>query len=398
MTSRTPLINVDQRRARLGLRHHLARPAKTVEQATESVVAWHSTAAASVYLSAWARLRRFERADLTEAIYERRTLVRMLGMRRTVFVVPVGDAKTVDGACAQALVPGERKKLIALLEAASGPPPADAWLRRVEKQTLAALEAAGEATAAELSKLVPDLGLKLHMAAGKKYEGTIGVGSRVLFLLSASGHIVRGRPIGTWLSSQYRWAPASSWVEGDLAGADPTEARADLVRLWLRAFGPGTLTDIKWWTGWTVAQTKAALQAADAVEVDIETGPGDAATGFLLADDLAPVRRPSRWVALLPTLDPTIMGWKEREWYLGPHQERLFDRNGNAGPTVWCDGRIVGGWGHRADGSVSVELLEGVDAKASAMIEAERVRLASWLDGARATPPFRTPLERAMSS
>ena len=53
------------------------------------------------------------------------------------------------------------------------------------------------------------------------------------------------------------------------------------------------------------------------------------------------------WVALLPGLDSTVMGWKERAWFLGGHQHALFDVNGNAGPTVWCNGRIVGGWAHR---------------------------------------------------
>ena len=38
----------------------------------------------------------------------------------------------------------------------------------------------------------------------------------------------------------------------------------------------------------------------------------------------------------------TFMGWKERDWFLGEHAEPLFDRNGNAGPTVWRDGRVVG--------------------------------------------------------
>ena len=48
--------------------------------------------------------------------------------------------------------------------------------------------------------------------------------------------------------------------------------------------------------------------------------------------------------ALLPVLDATTMGWKHRDFYLDPeHTPYLFDTNGNAGPTVWCDGRIIGG-------------------------------------------------------
>jgi hypothetical protein len=103
------------------------------------------------------------------------------------------------------------------------------------------------------------------------------------------------------------------------------------------------------------------------------------------------------WVALVPGLDPTVMGWKQREWYLGEHAAVLFDRNGNAGPTVWANGRAVGGWTHADDGEVRVELLERVDARTRTAIDAERERLRSWLSDVRIKPRFRTAVERALS-
>jgi hypothetical protein len=114
--------------------------------------------------------------------------------------------------------------------------------------------------------------------------------------------------------------------------------RAELVRRWLRTFGPGTRDDIRWWTGWTVAATRHALAAIDAVEVELESGK----VGYVLPDDVGPVDPPEHWVALIPALDATTMGWAGREWYLGPHRRQLFDLSGNAGPTIWVDGRIVG--------------------------------------------------------
>ena len=57
-----------------------------------------------------------------------------------------------------------------------------------------------------------------------------------------------------------------------LADLDPAAARAGLVEQWLRQFGPGTTTDIKWWTGWTVRNTQAALAMLDVAEVDLELG------------------------------------------------------------------------------------------------------------------------------
>jgi hypothetical protein len=92
------------------------------------------------------------------------------------------------------------------------------------------------------------------------------------------------------------------------------------------------------------------------------------------------------------------MGWKERGWYLGPHAASLFDRNGNAGPTVWWGGQVVGGWAQRKDGGIVHRLLEDVGAEAEAALAAEAESLADWLGTVRITPRFRTPLERELSA
>lgn len=107
------------------------------------------------------------------------------------------------------------------------------------------------------------------------------------------------------------------------------------------------------------------------------------------ADDVAAV--------LLPALDPAPMGWQARDWYLGAHRERLFDRSGNIGPTVGWDGRIVGGWAQRKeDGRVVLALLEDTGADAAAAIAAEAQRVRDWIGDVRVTPRVRTPLEREL--
>lgn len=388
-------IGVEERRARLGLRHALAWPAASVEEAAEALVGLHSSDPATVFLSARARVGGFVPAHLEDTLYERRVLVRMLGMRRTLFVVPIEVAATMDAACTKALAPGERRRLVGMLEeqgvARKGQ--GERWLTRVAAETFEALGRREQATARELTKEVPDLGAKLVFGEGKTWGGTIGVSTRVLFLLATEGRIVRARPVGSWTSGQYRWARIETWLGSPLPKVGHPDACADLLRRWLRAFGPGTSTDIRWWTGWTAALTTKTLAAVGAVQVALEDG----ATGYMLPDDVGPVEDPGRWVALLPSLDPTIMGWKERAWILGDHGTALFDRNGNAGPTVWADGRVVGGWGQADDGTIVVELLERVDARTRRAIDAERERLRDWLGDVRIKPRFRTPLELSLS-
>ena len=292
-------------------------------------------------------------------------------------------------------MPGERKRLTKLI-AEQITPDAGAWLDRVEADTLAALRERGEATAKELTTAVPDLASKLRMGEGKAWGVTVGMSTRVLFLLATEAKIVRGRPLGTWLSSQYRWVPTELWF-GDRIVMDAAAARTELARRWLATFGPATLTDLRWWAGWTAADARHALDAIGAVEVEVTT------TAYVLPDDsavdsTADFEDPEPWVALLPSLDPAVMGWKEREWFLGAHQAALFDRNGNVGPTVWSNGRIVGGWAQRPDGDVVVRVLEDVGNEVLAAIDLEAGSLTDWLGGIRLTPRMRTPLERELST
>jgi hypothetical protein len=357
------------------------------------MVGLHSSDPATVFLSMWARVDGFVPADLEKALYERRSLVRMLGMRRTLFVVPRDLAAVMDEACTKALVPGERTRLVRMLEEQRIAPKGkgERWLDRVAAATLQALVARGEATARELSKDVPELSAKLSFGEGKTWAGTMGVSTRVLFLLATQGRIVRARPLGTWTSGQYRWAPIDRWLGEPLPAIDHAEACAELLRRWLRTFGPATRTDIRWWTGWTARLATKTLEAIGAEEVELDEG-----TGFVLPDDVKTVGKVEPWVALLPGLDSTVMGWKERAWYLGAHAAELFDRNGNAGPTVWMNGHVVGGWAQTSDGEVLVELLEPVDAQTGKRIDAERNRLREWLGDVRVKTRFPTPLERTL--
>jgi Winged helix DNA-binding domain len=382
-------FTVAERRARLGVRHRLAARAGTAQEVARDLVALHGTDPASVYLAAAARMRSPEVADIERAMYDDRLLVRMLCMRRTVFTVPAELVPVVQAACTNDVARLERRRTLLFLDQAGIG--GDAWLREVEDATVRALRARGAAFAAELTADEPRLKERIVLAKGTKNESWPAAASRVLLGLAAEGRIVRGRPRGSWISSQFRWSPVESWLPGGIPEMPADAARVELVRRWLAAYGPGTVADLKWWTGLTLPQVRKALALIGAEEADL-----DGAHGVVLAGDTEPQAAPAPWVALLPALDPTVMGWKDRAWYLGGHGTALFDRSGNAGPTVWADGRIVGGWAQRADGEVVHRLLEDIGAEASAAVAAEAARLGAWLGPVRVTPRFRTPLEREL--
>jgi hypothetical protein len=384
------VFSTEERRARLVLRHHIApatRAAGVVEVARD-LVGLHSSDAASVYLAAWARIGDFEASALERALYVERSLIRILGMRRTMFVVPTELAPILHVAASLPLATRERRRLLRMIEEAGITDRVEAWVDEVERRTLDELAARGEATGAELSAALPGLNQQIRVGAGTRWERTVSVTTRLLFMLAGEGKVVRGRPRGSWISTQYRWARMDAWLPGGLAEVPLEAARSELVGRWLKAFGPGTRTDIRWWTGWTVAEVDRALAALEAVEVGV-----DGSTGYVLPDDLEEVPAPEPAAAFLPALDPTVMGWAERAWYLGELGPRLFDRSGNAGPTVWWDGHIIGGWAQRKDGQVVFRLLEDAGTDARKAAEEEAGRLERWLAAVRFVPRFRTPLE-----
>lgn len=392
-----PIRRVDtaERRARLASRHHLApaHHADCVVDVARDLVALHATEAATVHLSVAARMRAATVAATDRALYDDRTLVRLLGMRRTMFVVPVELVPVVHAACTRKIAATERTRLVQHIEQGGLAADGAAWLDRVGDLTVAALEARGEAFARELSADVPELASVIEVGSGSKWATASRLSNRVLSVLAAEERIVRGRPRGSWTSTQYRWAPMSAWLPAGEAPLDTAAGQAELARRWLASFGPGTLADLAWWTGWTKTATRAALAAVDAVEVDLDGMPG-----YLLPDDVQPAPAVEPWAALLPALDPTAMGWTARDWYLGDHRAALFDRSGNIGPTIWSDGRIVGGWAQRPEGTVVTRLLEDVGAQAAGTVDEAAAALEAWLGPNRVTPRFHTPLERELTA
>ncbi|MGH9134755.1 MAG: winged helix DNA-binding domain-containing protein, partial [Ilumatobacteraceae bacterium] len=328
-------------------------------------------------------------ADVEHALYDAGSVIKHLGMRRTMFVVPTDLLPVMQAACTDAIVSRLRKRIVTDVERAGIATDGAKWLKGAERETLAAL-ADGDATGAQLSRRLPVLQAKIVIGAGTKWGGAIGVAGRVYGVLAAEGRIRRGRPSGSWTSSQHRWTLAPE----HRAVPPPADvARTDLVRRWLAAFGPATLADLTWWTGLAIGVVREALAGLDVIEVDVED---ESEAGIVLADDVAPEQPVAPWVALLPSLDSTTMGWKRRGWYLGEHSAALFDTNGNAGPTVWADGRIVGGWSQRPSGEVVVGLLEDVGEDVGAAISREAAALQEWLTGTVVTARFPTPTDRRL--
>lgn len=382
----TRVVTDEERRGRLARRHAVAPWSRvdSAEAATRAVGVLHATEPASVHLAVHARSD-VPRSAVDRALETDRSLVRQLAMRRTMFVFPRDLLPAAWGSAAARVAATERAKLAKDLVAAGLADDGHAWLARAEAEILTALASAPEGlTTTELRAVAPAMDVRADLTSSQ-----VGPG-RFLTVLGAEGRVVRGANTSHWRVFRPRWTSMATWLGSAPEAWPAEEGYAELVRRWLERFGPGTEADLVWWLGATKGAVRAAVSAAGAVEVAL----ADGSPAYVLEADADPEPPVEPWAALLPVLDPTVMGWKERGFYLGDHGSALFDRNGNAGTTAWWDGRVVGCWVQDADGTVEVRLLEDVPAEGLAALLVEVERLQAGLSGERVGTVYPSPAMR----
>ncbi len=230
-------------------------------------------------------------------------------MRRTLFVFPRDLLPAAWGSASARVATALRARLAKEVVSCGIADDGEAWITTAMADTLAHLGDGGERSAKQIREEVPSLAGRMELAPGKAYAANVPVAPRVLTQLGVEGRIVRGRNGGHWRINRPQWTRTDAWLGEVPTPLDEQAGYAELVRRWLRTFGPGTAADVQWWLGGTKGAVTRALTDLDAVEVSLDGGT----TGWLLPDDVEPAAAVDPWVALLPVLDPTVMGWKERD-------------------------------------------------------------------------------------
>jgi hypothetical protein len=368
---------------------------------TRALAALHATDPATLHLSVWARMPakpiRSVAEALRSAFESERSLVRILGMRRTLHVVPRELVPAVS-ALAKARLAGPQRKLARELLVQAGlatEATAETTFELVSRDIQAAL-AGGDATIEDLAGLVPAMAARVRFGEGKAYASEAPIGRNLVEALGASGRTIRARALGGWRTTKTTWAALDRWLP-EAAAAHPAEAFPEIVAAWLRAFGPATLDDAAWWAGLPKRDVQAAVTALGPRVVQVEV-QGWKGPRVAWAEDLDGPAEPVG-VALLPALDPSVMAVTDRTPFLDPAWAGpLFDRSGNVAPTIWLDGRVIGGWACRKDGSVAFRILDDAARGADDEIRAAARVLEEALDGEAVQPRFPTPLSKELAA
>ena len=318
----------EQAMPRVLARHHIGVPwvHASVDSVVADIVGLHATSQTGPYAALFARLPGFEKGALDRALYERHSLVRWRSMRGTVFIVRRDLLPAIATATHRQVVKYARDY---------------ARYRGVTDEVV-------EAWAPRILELAHEIPLTTAGYRERLGDADLDVATLVT-LMATKGQLVRGAPPGGWLDRRWTYAATEDVLpEFRLDAMSEEDADADVTRAYLRAFGPATLGDASWWTGLGAKRIGRAVQAlGDEVE-EVALAGSDAEYLIHTADvdELGAAtltERPA--VALLPSLDPLIMGFTDRSRYLDEMlRPYVFDRAGNSTNVVLVDGRIAGVW------------------------------------------------------
>ncbi|MDM7999591.1 MAG: winged helix DNA-binding domain-containing protein [Dehalococcoidia bacterium] len=348
-------------------RQHLAEDShiEDIAQITRDIYGLHATNATTPYLSLFARAKDFSRDKLDKELYVKKTLGKIRCIRKTVHILPRETIPVAFAATKSIVEPNS----------------AD-FLRITGGVTQEEYETASQ----EILKILKGEGMSTALIK-KRLGSSLNI-SLIVNLMCDQGLLMRGCSEKGWKSNTHTYYAFSDYFPGmDLNSVDPAEAREITVRQYLAAYGPATVKDISWWSGFTMTEIRRILHvmARETVEVEIQ---GLAGSYVILAEDRADLQRlrcsgqPA--VNLLPALDPYLMGYKERGRYLDrEHQEMVFDRSGNATSVILVNGRAAGIWDVREGmaPTVKVFFFRQPEKKVRALAEVRALDMGRFLTG-----------------
>jgi len=348
-------------------KQHLTDDAKVddVVQIARDITGLHATGVKEPYLALFARTRNFAKEQLDGELYLKRTLGRIRCMRGTLYILPKEMIPI-----AHAATRGMVEKLSRRYAEFRGISEMD--YLDVSKSILSLLKG-GEMSVSEIKT---ELNTRLNLSA-------------VLNLMCDQGLLVRIQAGKSWKVGNYRYTPFREFfTDINLTQFSELEAVTLLVKQYLSSFGPATEGDITWWLRLNKTKVREALDRIkdNVTRLDIPNLKGEF---IVLRSDLNLLReveltgKPT--VNLLPTLDPYLMGYKQRERYLDyKHYDKTFDRSGNATSTILVDGRTVGVWDFLdsdVEPEVKVCLLEEVTEEILQQIYSKALEIGKFISG-----------------
>jgi Winged helix DNA-binding domain len=346
-------------------RHRLDRraPPGSIVLVTREICGLHAQLASSAELSLWARIDGIARDEVRSALDDERALVKTWMMRGTLHLLTAEDLPLYVGFYGPAM-----------------DDPGGAWLRGygvTREQYDAILDGVPRALGAR-PKTREELADKLAEVAGQEVKAKVLSGWGALLKPSARrGDLAFGPNRGRNVT----FVRPDRWLRG-LRKVDPEEARREVVRRYLAAYGPATADELGTWLGRRVGLRRLLAEIEDELQqVEVEGAPA-----WALTEDLPTLEasRKPKTVRLLPAFDPYVAGFRPRDLLVDQaNASKVFRPQAWFSPVVLVDGRAAGIWKHerrREALQVRVEPFAPLTAVARRALAKEVDRLAEFLD------------------
>jgi len=347
--------------------------------------------------SLWARVEALEATDVDRALWEDRHLVRAWCMRRTLYLVPAAEVAVYAPGTAR-----RRGKEVRWVRNRGIPGRAIGdWIDGL----LGALDE--PLTRSEIAeRLGPALGVRIRWAVGGGGWGSrrkipwLGSGrsslpvAYLMHLAGARGVLCSGPNRG----SEATFVRADAWIPG-WRDRSVDDAELELLRTYLRAFGPATPGDFVAWTRILMFEARTTWERLGSELAEVEV---DGRVAWVLRTDLRDLEREDAGelpVRLLPFFDSFLLGHLDRGHLLPPANVRDVYRNqGWVAPVVLVEGRVAGVWSASPAGrrlGVDVDLFGPTSRRLEAAIRREAEDLARFLGCGAAAVRIRSRRTRA---
>ena len=332
-------IDLEMINAHLLHKHHLTPDSAHghIPAIVQDICGLHATGPTVPYLSLFARHPDFEKKLLENELYVKKSMAKIRCVRKTIFI--------------------HTREMLPLVHMAT--------TSAVEKASRRFMEARGVShdDYTRVSRSIRDLLTGQEMTASEikaALHSPLDISS-ILYFMCDQGILVRGKPEKSWKDKNQKYALfANYFPDVNLAQFDENKAIRLPVEYYLATFGPVTEGDIVWWAGLGKGKIHRSLEELGEKLVHVLI-PGLEGDHIMLRSDVDTMSNRSMpngtTIALLPHLDPYLMGYKERGRYLNPgHTSWVFDRSGNVTSTILVNGRVVGVWDYIEQEMPSIKL------------------------------------------
>ena len=302
-------------------KQHLTSKFDNILKCVEDIAGLNSIEATTPYLSLFNRIKDFKKTMLNEEMYKKKRLYRLRLMRCTLFIstrnfLPIAYSATIERT--QKRLAGFRK-YYSLSEKEF----------KELKNEIITLLGKGEKTAVEIRK---------------ELRKNINI-SLILRVLMEDVPLLRGKPLGPWKGEQFRYSLLPKNIELRM---DKEKAKILLIEKFLEAFGPATLKDLSWWSGFSKKESKKILENIKTIDIG---------EGLLLlkkeAKGFKTFKVGEESLLLLSAFDQYIITYKYsicprivKEEFLN----KIYNKYGELYNPIIRNGRIIGRWFEKEGG------------------------------------------------